>query len=282
MPDPARLLRTIERAIQAFRYMPGRAGRVLTLPEGCEVLATGDLHGNVENFRLLLEKADLGQQPERHLVFQELVHGPHRYPGGGDKSHQLLDLLAALKFQYPRQVHMLLGNHELAQWTGQWIGKEDEGDLNDVFRQGILTAYGSSAEAIISAYDRLFAAVAVAIRTPNRVFLCHSVPTASRLAAFDYARLQSDDSAEQDYLPGGMIHALVWGRDTRAATAKAFLECVDADWLVTGHIPCLEGFDTPNDRQLILDSQAAPAAYCLFPTDRPLTQEDLVKCVNIL
>ena len=123
-----------------------------------DVLVAGDLHGNVENFRRLLERAGLRSHPDRHLVFQELVHGPFLYPTGGDKSHQLIDLLAALKCQFPRQVHMLLGNHELAQWTNQWIAKRDT-ELNDLFRQGIETAYGGHSQKIYDAYLDLFEAI---------------------------------------------------------------------------------------------------------------------------
>jgi len=101
----------------------------------------------LENFRTLLKLADLAAHPRRHFVLQEVVHGPFRYPAGGDKSHQLLDLVAALAVQFPRQVHFLLGNHELSQWTNRRIEKADE-DLNDLFRQGIETAYGKRADAV--------------------------------------------------------------------------------------------------------------------------------------
>jgi hypothetical protein len=214
-------------------------------------------------------------------VLQELVHGPFRYPAGGDKSHQLIDLLAALKCQYPRQVHLLLGNHELAQWTGQAIAKS-ESELNALFREGLDTAYGSRASEIYTAYLELFTLVPLALRTPNRVFLSHSLPKAARLEAFDPAILESETHEEQDLWPGGPIHALLWGRDTTAANVERFLEKVDADWLITGHIPCDRGFDLPNDRQLILDCTAVPACYCLFPLSRPLSHQELVDCIGTL
>src|SRR5207249_9418276 len=125
MPDPTRLLKTLRQATRAFHDTPGRVGHLVQLAGAADVLVTGDLHGNVENFRRLLERAELRSHPDRHLIFQELVHGPFEYPTGGDKSHQAIDVLAALKCQFPRQVHMLLGNHELAQWTNQWIAKGD-------------------------------------------------------------------------------------------------------------------------------------------------------------
>ncbi|HEV2949394.1 MAG TPA: metallophosphoesterase [Gemmataceae bacterium] len=281
MPDPTRLLTTLRQAVRSFQNTPGRTGHLVHLAGPQDVLVAGDLHGNLENFRRLLERADLRSHPDRHLVFQELVHGPFLYPLGGDKSHQLIDLLAALKCQFPRQVHMLLGNHELAQWTNQWIAKKDT-ELNDLFRQGIETAYGGHAEKIYDAYLDLFAAVPWAVRTPNRVFLSHSLPRAALMEEFDSKAMTSDDLHPGDLIPGGQLHSLVWGRDTSVENVTAFMNKVDADWLITGHIPCEQGFATPNDRQLILDCMGTPAAYCLFPVNRPVTFQDLLEGVKTL
>ena len=35
-------------------------------------------------------------------------------------------------------------------------------------------------------------------------------------------------------------------------------------------------------RQLILDAQASPACYCLFPCDRPVSHADLIAGVGTL
>jgi hypothetical protein len=280
MPDTERLILTLRQAIWAFRSTPGRRGRVLRLQDVNEVLVAGDMHGNLANLQALIGRADLRAYPERHLIVQELIHGPQRYANGGDKSHQMLDVLAALKCQFPRQVHMLLGNHELAEWTGQLIGKNDQ-VLNNVFRTGIEAAYGARAAEVKSMYLTLFTALPVAIRTPNRVFLSHSLPAARRLSGFDPEVLERDQVDDAELKTGGSIHALLWGRDTRLATAEAFLLKMDADLLITGHIPC-EGFEVPNDRQIILDSMKAPACYCLFPTDRPVSHGELVSLVRTL
>jgi len=281
MPDPGRLLTTLQRAVDAFRATPGRRGRVVDLQGAAEILVAGDLHGNLDNFRRLLQIADLARNPARQFVLQEAIHGPHRYPAGGDRSHQLLDLIAALKCQYPRQVHFLIGNHELAQATGRRIAKDDV-ELNDLFMKGVRTAYGDRADEVYAAYLRLIAAAPLALRTANRVFISHSLPPLSLLPAFDPAVLERDETTDADCVPGGAVHALVWGRDTRPETVAAFLQKMDADLLITGHIPCDRGFDAPNDRQLILDSLGHPAAYCLFPADRPLTHPELLNCIGLL
>lgn len=281
MPDPERLLTTLGKALRAIREVPGRRGRTVYLEGAREVLVGGDLHGHVENFRRLMQRADLGRNPGRHLVLQELIHGPFRYPDGSDKSHQLLDLLAALTCQYPRQVHFLPGNHELAQQTGRPVGKGDE-VLNDLFREGVTVAYGSHADAVYGRYLELFAAAPLVVRTPNRVFLSHSLPSEKWLSLFDPAVLEQDELAEAELQPGGSVFALLWGRDTSAEHVRAFLAKVGADWLVTGHIPCEAGYEVPNERHLIVDCMGSPACCCLLPADRPLTAEELVAGVQVL
>jgi hypothetical protein len=105
--------------------------------------------------------------------------------------------------------------------------------------------------------------------TPNRVCLAHSVPVSSKLDRFSLAALEQDPLPESELLPGGSAHSLVWGRDTREEVLAEFLAKVDADWLISGHIPCENGWERPTSRQLILDSLGHPAAACLFPTDQP-------------
>ncbi len=281
MPNPERLLSTLSQAARAFRATPGRLGRVVRLPAGADILVAGDMHGNVENLRRVLQTAELSKNPDLHLILQEFVHGPFRYAGGGDKSHQMLDLLAALKCQYPTRVHFLLGNHELAQWQNQRIGKGDV-DQNQVFMAGVEEAYGEQAQAIYAAYLELLAAVDLAIITANRILLCHSLPNARHLATFDWGVLEIDEQRPEDLVSGGTVHSLVWGRDLRQEHVEEFLKKVDADLLITGHIPCEQGFMVPNNLQIILDSLGTPACYCRFPTDRPLSQQDLLAMVGVL
>ena len=82
MPDPEKVLATVRRAITLFRATPGRSGGVVTLDPArtAEVMVVGDLHGNIPVFRQVLDVAALAEHPGRHLVLQELVHGPWMYP----------------------------------------------------------------------------------------------------------------------------------------------------------------------------------------------------------
>jgi hypothetical protein len=263
-----------------MRATPGRSGAIVTLARATDVLVVGDLHGNLRVFKKILVLAALERHPGRHLVLQELIHGPLEYAdGGGDRSHQLLDVVAALKCQYPERAHLILGNHELSELTGRVIGKEGEA-LNAKFRRGIDTAYGTSAGEIYESYTGLFAALPLAVRTENRVYVCHTIPDESDLDCLDLSLLAADTYPEEAMRRRGTIYALTWGRDTSPGTADRFAAMVDADWFITGHQPCDDGFRQASHRQIIIDGTDPFPTYCLFPADQPVTIETLLACVH--
>lgn len=275
MPTPERMLTTLQRATEFVRATPGCTGHFVELQDCTEVLVAGDLHGHISNFQVILKAADLANHPGRHLVLQEVVHSAYRYPNGGDKSHQLLDLFAALKCQYPTRVHLLPGNHEMAQMTGRPIGKGNESQ-NGVFVEGIKAAYGTAWAEIEKAYYELLRALPLALRTANRVFLCHTLIPGRSLGHFYLGLLKQEQFSESEFLPGGMVYGILWGRDTSQEAVDEFLRIVDADLIVTGHIPTDTGHEVPNTKQLIVDCSASPAAYVLFPANRPLTHDELL------
>jgi hypothetical protein len=282
MPDPQKVLATIRRATELFRATPGRRGGLITLGDSVEeVMVVGDLHGNIPALRQVLLAADLPNNPGRHLVLQELVHGSKHYPDDrGDKSHQLVDVAAALKCQYPERVHLILGNHELSELTGRPIAKSGVA-LNALFRQGVDTAYGSSAGAVYEAYRNLFAALPLAVRTSNRVFLCHTIPDPMDLEQFDTTIFEAESWPAEAMARHGAVYAITWGRNTDPENLDRFAEMVDADWFITGHQPCDEGFRQANHRQIIIDGTEPYPAYCLFPTREVTTVESLMKCVRV-
>ncbi|MGE3818393.1 MAG: metallophosphoesterase [Isosphaeraceae bacterium] len=282
MPDPEKILATVRRATGLFRATPGRSGGVVTLaPESVdEVLVVGDLHGNIPAFRRVLEVAALAAHPKRHLVLQELAHGPWMYPGeGGDRSHQLIDVVCALKCQHPDRVHLILGNHELSELTNRPIAKNGI-PLNALFRRGVETAYGPRGPEVHAAYLELFAALPLAVRTPNRVFLCHTIPDAIDLDRTDLGVLALDVWPDEAMKRHGTVYNLTWGRDTAPETADRFAEMVDADWFITGHQPCDDGFQQANHRQIIIDGTDPYPAYCLFPANEPVTIASLLAGVR--
>ncbi|CAN5635460.1 metallophosphoesterase [soil metagenome] len=283
MPDPQKMLATLRRATDLFLATPGREGAVIRLPDSAEeVLVVGDLHGNIPFFRHVLNRADLSNQPGRHLVLQELVHGKYHYPDdGGDRSHQLVDLVAALKCQCPDRVHLILGNHELSELTGRPIGK-DGVMLNALFQRGLETAYGTMAEAVRKAYLKLFRSLPLVVRTPNRVLLCHTIPEGHLIDQLDQEILRTGVWTPESMTRNGTVYALTWGRDNSLETVDRFAKWFDVELFITGHQPCDEGSLRPNPRQIIIDGTDPYPTYCLFPARGPIDIDRLAEGVHTL
>jgi len=282
MPDPLKVLASIKQATRIFREAPGRAGSQVLLDDVDDVVVVGDLHGNVPALQKILEYAQLDQNKKRHLVLQELIHGPRMYPNdGGDRSHQLVDIVCALKCQYARRVHVILGNHELSEITGRAIAKNGT-PLNALYHIGVQTAYGTYAEEICVAYRELFKAFPLAVRTPNRVMMVHTIPDGYWLETFDPGIFQASSWSDQEMARGGSVYAVTWGRDNSPETLDRFAEMVGTDWLITGHQPCDDGFQVPNHRQIIIDGTDPFPTFLHFNATEEMTLEKLKAGVRVL
>ncbi len=278
-----RIIAVFAQAAEANRNTPGRQGSVVELSAEMadDVMITGDLHGHRRNFNLIKKIAKLDRRPRRHLILQEVCHGGPMYPqNGGCMSHTLLEDVAKLKNEYPERVHFLLGNHELAELTDYPIQKNKQ-MLNLLFRLGLQQMYGPAADKVREAFFPFLRSCPLAARLPGGVFVSHSIPEYADTDPFDktiFSR-QLDDG---EFYERAGIFKLVWGRDYRQENAEAFARLVDAKVLINGHEPCPEGFDAPNDIQLIVDCCSDKASYVILPTDRPLGHEEIVQRVEKL
>jgi len=270
-------------AADANHATPARQGNLVALGpnEADEVLLTGDLHGNRQNFDLVLAAADLDHHPRRHLVLQEVCHGGPTYPDtGGCMSHTLLEDVAALKVRYPERVHFLLGNHELAELVDFPIQKNRK-MLNLVFRMGLERTYGPATDVIRRAYVPFLQSCPLAVRLSTGLFVSHSLPERVDSHSFD-ASIFSRPLEPWEYNVRGSVFALLWGRDYREANARAFARLVGASLLVNGHEPSPAGYSCPNSLQIILDCCARQAGCLLVRTDREYSHAELLAQIETL
>jgi len=273
----------LHEAADANLATSGREGNVVNIgPQtGDDVLITGDLHGHRRNFNLIRRLAAPETLPRRHLVMQEVCHGGPTYPlNGGCMSHAILEDIARLKVRYPDRVHFLLGNHELAELTDYPIQKNRQ-MLNVLFRMGLEQMYGSETERVREALLAFLRTCPLAVRIGRSVFVCHSIPEGLDARPFDRT-IFSRPLDPLEFYERGDVFQLVWGRDHRPENARAFAELMEAQVLIHGHEPCLEGFAIPNSHQVILDCCSDKACYVVLSTDREWTQADVVERIQQL
>jgi hypothetical protein len=233
-----------------------RRGSIELIEAPGTLIATGDLHDNPIHLAKLLRAAHLNEDgsaspggPPRHLTLHEIIHGD-RLVNGMDLSYRMLVRVAHLKALYPDHVHLLLGNHELAQMLKSGIVKDGVRSV-DAFNEGLEYVFGSEVERIDRAIGAFVRAMPLALRvhTPRGDILCaHSLPPAASMGRFDTTIL-SRDLSDDDYVPRqGSAHLMVWGRGYDAEGLEDLVERWGVYLFVLGHEKATEGarFVPPN------------------------------------
>jgi len=251
-PGIGQIVDRMDRAAILMRRDPLRRGNIVRLPEKGDMVVLGDLHGDRDNFDQVVEWSALHLHKDRYLILQELIHGGPTDEGGGEVSFRLLEEAAALKCRHKSQVQMVLSNHDLCEILGSIVSKGGR-NVTSPFWKGIENAYGPAWPEVHGAYRRFLSALPLAVRTPTGVLISHSTPQGDALPHFDYTVFERSLTMD-DYLPGGSVYALVWGRNHDQAAADEFARSVDAEILVTGHQSAMPGIKTPTSRHIILTS----------------------------
>jgi hypothetical protein len=251
---------SIDQAVETFgaateenQIDPYRDQQVVSLPAEGEVWIVGDMHDHRRNFEKLLKSVDLGNNPQRHLVLQELIHGEHFDADGAEESWITLYQAAALKQDFSHQVHFLLANHDLAQIQGKGISK---GSISvcEAFNKGVKKAFGNSGAMVQVAITEFLLSFPLGIRLPNGIFCCHSLPSDDQIATFDYSVFSRALTGADYQRRTGPVYQLIWGRHTTPEGAAQFAEHLGASIFVTGHQPQEMGYGVNGDKQLIIAS----------------------------
>jgi hypothetical protein len=241
-------------ATEENQVSPLRQGQVIELPAEGEVWLAGDIHDHRRNFDKFIGAADLANNPRRHIVLQELIHGDHYDADGAEDSWQILHQAASLKCDYPHQVHFLMANHDLAQIHGEGIMKAGL-SVCEAFNKGVKRDFKAQRGTVQAAITEFLLSLPLGIKCPNGLFFCHSIPAEDQVATFDYGVFDRPITGEDLRRRTGAVYQLIWGRHTGPLSAEVFAERVGAKILVTGHQPQEGGYLANGDRHLIIASE---------------------------
>ncbi len=239
-----------DRAAEAMLGSRYRAGSAVVLPARGRLLATGDLHDNPDNFAKIIRLARLDDSEDHHVILHEVIHG-ELLVNGVDLSHRTLARIASLVTDHPGQVHILIGNHEMAQLTGQRVSK-GAGDNVALFNDGLDFVFGDAWEDVAEAIRRFIRAMPLAARSESGLLCAHSLPRS--LDGFDSGILQRE-LAEADYRPPeGSAYRMVWGRGWSDREVEALAAQWDISLFCLGHEYVNNGIAQRGQRAIILNS----------------------------
>ncbi len=251
-----------------------REGNCLHFAAGEEVILAGDIHGHRANLAKIIRYADLPAHPHRRLVLQEIIHGgpslgPAGQPaaespsaGGADRSVELLLRSARLKLSHPDQVFFLMGNHDLAQFSGGEITKDGRG-VCQAFEAGLEAIFAQDAAEVRSAVNEMLRSYPLAGRCENGVFLSHSLPSPGRLDVLDWEILRRP-YREEDFLRGGSVYEWTWGRGHTEELLAEITSHFKASLFVLGHQHLETGYEIQLGRIVLVASDQSHGAVMVF------------------
>lgn len=274
----SRPVEILREAARLNREDPLLRGSLMVFPNYGQLVMTGDLHGHRRNFQKLQRFCDLEHFAPRHVILHELIHEELPSYTAPDTSYELLIEAAKWKCEFPDQVHFLLSNHELAQLTNSEISKNGR-IVTQAFDESVRAAYARDGEDVLAAIHDLIRSYPLAGRTPNRVFVAHSLPGARELPTFD-PTLFFRVPREEDLRDGGSAHALVWGRYQTESVVNSLREMLDADFFICGHQPQEMGYDVLHERMIILASDHNHGVFLTLDLSKPVTLDSLTRNIR--
>jgi len=252
-----------------------RKGNVVYLGEDAQVVVAGDIHGNRKGLAKIIKFAGLGESPKRHLVLQEIIHCPADPATGHDRSVEPLLRAARLKLSRPQQTLFLLGNHDIAQITGNEIITDGESFCKS-FRDGVEFSFGDDADQVYEAIEEFFMSLPLAIRCANGVFISHSLPSPDRteLAGID---ILDRPFAVEDFKRGQPVYEWVWGRRQTEQQLEELAGKLSIDFFVLGHQHTDEGFRLLGPRGIVVVSDHGRGCAVRFDSTEHISGDNIAE-----
>ncbi len=261
------MVERLREAAAVIRDAPNRRGCVSLIEGRGSLLVTGDLHDNPRHLAKVMKQSRIAEDPEAHLILQELIHG-EGLTNGLDLSYLMLVKVATLALEHPGRVHILLANHELAQMAGHSVSKGG-GCMTTLFDQGLVAVFGDKAELVAAAIGDFVRALPLAARTENGVLCAHSVPGLDMMDGFDIDILDRDLENRDYEAFRGSAWMMTWGR----GQSDRQMETLAEQWGVTtfclGHAFVEKGIQVGGPRTILLNSDHANGVVLPIDLDAP-------------
>jgi hypothetical protein len=254
-----------------------RRDNLISLPAEGSLIITGDLHGHCRNFERIVAFTDLANNPDRHILFQEIIHGGPEDPFGGCLSYRLLFEVIRYKLSFPDRVHIIMGNHDTAFINNSEVMKDGR-EMNRAMRLAIDREYQQDAEEVKLAIRQNLFSQPLAVRTENRIWMTHSLPSDRLAGKFD-PQIFNRQLKINDVVRPGSAYILTWGRRHSQTLLDKLAGQFDIDLFVLGHQPQDKGWKRAGENLIIIASNHNHG--CLLPIDlaQSYTVEQLIESI---
>jgi hypothetical protein len=274
---PQTIIDLLNNGVQACNADRFRRGNLIYLPFNVQLIATGDIHGHRRNFERIATFADLANNPDTHVILQEIIHGGPKDAQGGCLSYKLLFDVVRYKLSFPDRVHIIMGNHDIAFINNSKVMKDGQ-EMNRLMRLALEREFQAAGADIELAIRQFLLSQPLAVRTENRIWLSHSLPSDHFADKFDRQIL--DRSLETgDCEKPGSAYLLTWGRNISQQTLDKMAELLDVDIFILGHQPQQQGWNRAGKNLLIIASDHNHGCLLSIDMAKSYTIETLIDSI---
>jgi len=260
---PQAIIDLLKKGLEANNADRFRHGNLIRLPANGSLVVAGDIHGHRRNFERILAFANLPDNPDRHLILQEIIHGGPQDSEGGCLSYKLLFDVVRYKLSFPNRVHTVLGNHDTAFINNSEVMKDGK-EMNRAICSALEREFGQATTDVELAMRQFLFSQPLAVRCDNRIWLSHSLPSDHYVHKFDQQVLRRQLKINDVVRPGS-AYLLTWGRRHSQATLDKMAKLFDVDIFILGHQPQQQGWHQAGDTLIIIASDHNHG--CLLPVD---------------
>jgi hypothetical protein len=254
-----------------------RSKNMIRLPAEGSLILTGDLHGHTRNFERITAFADLANNPDRHVVIQEIIHGGPEDSHGGCLSYRLLFDVIRYKLSFPDRVHIIMGNHDTAFINNSEVMKDGR-EMNRAMSQAIEREFPQNADEVKLAIRQNLFSQPLAVRAENGIWASHSLPGDRMVDKFD-PKILHRQLKVNDVVRPGSAYLLTWGRRHSQALLDKLAKQFDINVFILGHQPQEKGWNRAGENLIIIASNHNHG--CLIPVDlaQSYTVEQLIESI---
>ena len=260
---PQTIIDLLKKGVEANNADKFRRGNLICLPADGSLIVTGDIHGHRRNFERITTFADLANNPDRHIVLQEIIHGGMEDSKGGCLSYKLLFDAVRYKLSFPDRTHIIMGNHDTAFINNGKVMKNGK-EMNRSMRSALKREFQKASSDIKLAIRQFLFSQPLAVRCENRIWLSHSLPSDRYADKFDRQILDRQLKINDVVRPGS-AYLLTWGRKHSQSLLDKMAKLFDVDVFILGHQPQQQGWSRAGKNLIIIASDHNHG--CLLPLE---------------
>ena len=254
-----------------------RHGNIVELPSKGRLIVTGDLHGHKKNFERITAFADLANNTDTYLIFQEILHGGDEDPYGGCMSFVLFFDVLALKLQFPDQVCLIMGNHDTAIVTDTEVIKGGK-EMNDALKKSLKLRYQGNFDQVNEAVKEYLLSQPLAVKTTSGIWVSHSLPADRFVSDFDH-EVFGRELFPDDLLRGEPAYYLTWGRKHSQQKLDEFAKALGIKTFILGHQKPETGFTKAGENLIILTSEHNHGCLIELDMNKQYTADQLLDSI---